>query len=175
MFQIDKLYNVDRLLIELIEYNSYIRNIKFDVLKIYPQDNVFETIVKQKLHHKIFTKGYDRIIMLKYFIIDNMKNMILNNDENILILITNIMSFIVLNQVFGDGNHRVAHYMLMTILDNKLQHVLNDKKYMYETINLILAGYDKTHYFENYIYNGKPIDFFSEVSNQIYSIIYQNI
>lgn len=184
MFQEDKLFNIDYFLIELIMFNSHTRGL--DIV-VDPKIQIDE-IINEKLYYKIFTKGYSRLQELKYFIIDNMKQKSLDNEKNILTIISNIMSFIVLNQVFGDGNHRTAYFSLVTLIDKNLQYIFTDEELYFndEIFNYINILFDNVDYvnetqlsdgsiynFTSYQESYDPINFFDKVSRIIYLLVKQ--
>jgi len=177
MFQIDDLYNIDNFLKKLIIFNCQIRKIE----NKNSNNFTFEDVLKYKLLPKVFTKGYKRIENLKYFIIENLKK---NTIEEELLMISKIMSFIVINQVFGDGNHRTAYYVLILLSNKKISSLLiNDSKYdfndqLFNDINGFFDNVDILKSEKNIIYNytfyiksRKRIDFFDDVAYYLYCLI----
>jgi hypothetical protein len=56
----------------------------------------------------VFTKGIDRLGVLAQFIVQMSNVKSLNNNQLMLV----ISQYLILNQVFGDGNHRTGMYIL---------------------------------------------------------------
>ena len=70
--------------------------------------NILEIAENMVIFEKVFTKGYDRLFRLQqYMMRDEIYNSKNNNAKALI-----VAQFIIINQVFGDGNHRTALYVL---------------------------------------------------------------
>jgi hypothetical protein len=79
--------------------------------------------------HPVLSKGSDRIVKLIHFIQNIDSNDSFSQDEKAILK----SQFIILNQVFGDGNHRAALYILtITISNDKIQNIMRFTERMHE-------------------------------------------
>ena len=135
----------------------------------------------------LFTRTFFTFITIFYQIYHYyIKQNNIENDNDELMLITNIMSFIILNQVFGDGNHRTAYYALITFVNNDLQHLFTDEKYnfnelLFDNINMLFDNVDyinetklphgSIYTFSNFKEDDDGITFFDNVSKLLSTLI----
>ena len=102
-----------------------------DLLDITESVEQIHNFVK-KSFQIIFTKGFDRLFRLvNYITSSNIFNAKSNNCKTLI-----ISQFIIINQVFGDGNHRTAMYILQ-----------NYSTYTLDEIRIIMNITERIHYY----------------------------
>jgi hypothetical protein len=95
----------------------------------------------------IFTKGYDRLFRLVNYILED--DTFIRKSNNCKALI--VAQFIIINQVFGDGNHRTAIYVLE-----------NYSSYSPDEIKTIMSITERIHYYSGdlkYLWTGMDGNF----------------
>ncbi len=125
--------NIDMLIFikDIIKKNIYIRFPKNNCLEL---NDLIDSITKigeiKGLLNNVFNKGYNMLYNLIDYITSN--KFFITQTPNCQALI--VAQFIVINQIFGDGNHRTVLYILK-----------NYSKYTDEDIVYILKITDKIH------------------------------
>jgi len=155
---INKLYDIDEYLFKLIIFNNEIRGGLYDIPN--KEKNIYysiDDIIRLKLYPRIFSKGYERLKELYNFIRYHLEELKRNNETydyyTILIFIISVTNFIIVNQVFGDGNHRTGYYFLYYILGEQIKKIYDknnyefDKKFFYE-MNIFYDNIDYLHLME---------------------------
>lgn len=98
----------DDLLEKIIRINTIVRNID-------PVNESPKELISKKLRKDIFDNGYDRIKLLRRWI--SSKNNVTIENLN---FTCELIMFIILFQVFGDGNHRTSTVLLEECIKRKI-------------------------------------------------------